>query len=122
VAGLTLDAGALIAYERAAPRVSEILALAFARGAVPTVPAIALAEVWCEDARVAMIGLDGGDDVLHLPAADLADRIEHRVEGEARRGRWPGLLQGSVLLRLLGPSTDAGRRGLLVRRPDLARA
>ncbi len=58
MAGLTLDAGALIAYERADPRVRGILARAFARGVVPTVPAMALAEVWRgepKDARLARL-------------------------------------------------------------------
>jgi predicted nucleic acid-binding protein len=55
VAGLTLDAGALIAYERADPRVRGILARAFARGVVPTVPAMALAEVWRGDAKDARL-------------------------------------------------------------------
>jgi len=39
VAGLTLDAGALIAYERGDARVREILTIAYARGVVPTIPA-----------------------------------------------------------------------------------
>jgi hypothetical protein len=42
-AGLTFDAGSLIAYKRSEERVREILAVAYARGLVP---AIALAEVW----------------------------------------------------------------------------
>ena len=46
MAGLTLDAGALIAYERGEERMREILAVAYARGLVPTIPAVALAEVW----------------------------------------------------------------------------
>jgi predicted nucleic acid-binding protein len=58
VAGLTLDAGALIAYERGDERVREILAVSYARGLLPTVPAVALAEVWrgdAKDARVARL-------------------------------------------------------------------
>lgn len=58
MAGLTLDAGALIAYERGDSRVRAILATAFARGVVPTVPAMALAEVWrgdTKDARLARL-------------------------------------------------------------------
>src|SRR6185369_13989642 len=51
VAGLTLDAGALIAYERGEPRIRERLTVAFRRGLVPTIPAVALAEVWCGDAK-----------------------------------------------------------------------
>jgi hypothetical protein len=45
VAGLTLNAGALIAYERGEERIREILAVCYERGFVPTIPAIALAEV-----------------------------------------------------------------------------
>lgn len=47
--GLTLDAGALIAYELGGERIREILAVGYARGFVPTIPAIALAEVWRGD-------------------------------------------------------------------------
>jgi predicted nucleic acid-binding protein len=58
VAGLTLDAGALIAYERADPDILEILRFAFDRDVTPTVPAVVLAEVWrgdSKDARVAQL-------------------------------------------------------------------
>lgn len=58
MAGLTLDAGALIAYERGEEHIREILAVAYARGFVPTIPAIALAEAWrgdVKDARVARL-------------------------------------------------------------------
>lgn len=51
MAGLTLDAGALIAYERGDERIREILSVGYGRGLVPTIPAIALAEVWRGDAR-----------------------------------------------------------------------
>jgi hypothetical protein len=50
VAGLTLDAGALIAYERGQERIRKILAVSYERGFVPTIPAVALAEVWRGDA------------------------------------------------------------------------
>jgi len=53
VAGLTLDAGALIAYERGDARVRELLRVAFDRGLVPTVPAVVVAEVWRGGARSA---------------------------------------------------------------------
>jgi len=53
VAGLTLDAGALIAYERGDARVREILRVAFDRGLVPTVPSVVVAEVWRGGARSA---------------------------------------------------------------------
>jgi predicted nucleic acid-binding protein len=58
VAGLTLDAGALIAYERGQERMRKILELSYERGFVPTIPVIALAEVWrgdAKDARVARL-------------------------------------------------------------------
>jgi hypothetical protein len=46
VAGLTL---ALIAYERGEERIREVLAVGYARGFVPAIPATALAEVWRGD-------------------------------------------------------------------------
>ncbi len=58
MAGLTLDAGALIAYERADARVRVILATAFARGIVPKIPSVVIAEVWRgdpEDPRVSRL-------------------------------------------------------------------
>ncbi|HST56182.1 MAG TPA: hypothetical protein VLJ42_09880 [Solirubrobacteraceae bacterium] len=45
----------MIAYERGEARVREILAIAYGRGLVPTIPAIALAEVWRGDARDARV-------------------------------------------------------------------
>jgi hypothetical protein len=56
--GLTLDAGALIAYERGQERIRKILAVSYERGLVPTIPAVAVAEVWrgdAKDARVARL-------------------------------------------------------------------
>jgi predicted nucleic acid-binding protein len=55
MAGLTLDAGALIAYERATPEIRKIIELATGRGVTPTVPALALAEVWRGDRRDARV-------------------------------------------------------------------
>jgi predicted nucleic acid-binding protein len=58
VAGLTLDAGALIAYERGEFEIRRILKTAFGRGVTPTIPAVVLAEVWRgdrKDARVAWL-------------------------------------------------------------------
>jgi predicted nucleic acid-binding protein len=79
VAGLTLDAGALIAYERGDPRIREILATAYARGFVPNIPAIALAEVWrggAKDARVA-----------RLLKASSIEAVDERLAREAGRLR-----------------------------------
>jgi predicted nucleic acid-binding protein len=80
VAGLTLDAGALIAYERAAPEIVKVLQLAFGRGVTPTIPAVVLAEVWRgdrKDARVAWL----------LKACELEplDESRARAAGELRR-------------------------------------
>lgn len=78
MAGLTLDAGALIAYERGDARVREILAVGYARGFVPTIPAIALAEVWRgdpKDARVARLlkacSIESVDERLARDAGSL---------------------------------------------------
>jgi predicted nucleic acid-binding protein len=84
VAGLTLDAGALIAYERGAPRVREILATAFARGLVPTIPSVALAEVWRGDGKDARIAR-----LLKVSSVEPLDELRARDAGALRR-RVPG--------------------------------
>lgn len=80
MAGLTLDAGALIAYERDDPRIREILAVAFRRGLVPTVPAIALAEVWRGEAKDAPIAR-----LLKACAVEPLDEARARAAGSLRR-------------------------------------
>jgi len=55
VAGLTLDAGALIAYERGDRQIRRLLKTAFGRGVTPTIPAVVLAEVWRGDAKDAPV-------------------------------------------------------------------
>jgi hypothetical protein len=82
VAGLTLDAGALIAYERRDERIRGILAVGYARGFVPTVPAIALAEVWRGDAKDARVG--------HLLKASSIEAVDERLAREAGRLRRAG--------------------------------
>jgi len=80
VAGLTLDAGALIAYERGEPRVREILATAFARGLVPTIPSVAVTEAWRgdgKDARVARL--------LKVSSVEPLDELRARDAGALRR-------------------------------------
>lgn len=71
MAGLTLDAGALIAYERGGERIREILSVSYARGLVPTIPAIALAEVWRGDAKDAR--------VARLIKACLVETLDERL-------------------------------------------
>lgn len=80
MAGLTLDAGALIAYERADARMREILAVAFGRGIVPTVPAVVLAEVWRGDAKDARIAR-----LLKACTIESLDEMRARAAGELRR-------------------------------------
>jgi predicted nucleic acid-binding protein len=84
VAGLTLDAGALIAYERGNKRIREILTVAYGRGLVPTIPAIALAEVWrghAKDARVARL--------LKACSIETVDEQLARAAGRLRRATPP---------------------------------
>jgi predicted nucleic acid-binding protein len=80
VAGLTLDAGALIAYERGDARVREIIAMAYARGFVPTIPAIALAEVWRGDAKDARVAR-----LLEASSIEVVDERSARAAGRLRR-------------------------------------
>jgi predicted nucleic acid-binding protein len=80
VAGLTLDAGALIAYERGDARVRGILATAYARGFVPTIPAIALAEVWRGDAKDARVAR-----LLKASSIETVDERSARETGRLRR-------------------------------------
>lgn len=80
MAGLTLDAGALIAYERGQERVREILAVAYARGVVPTVPAVALAEVWRGDAKDARVAR-----LINACSIETLDERSARAAGRLRR-------------------------------------
>lgn len=84
MAGLTLDAGALIAYERGGERVREILAVAYARGFVPTIPAVALAEVWRGDAKDARVAR-----LLKACSIEVLDERLARAAGRLRRAN-PG--------------------------------
>ena len=86
MAGLTLDAGALIAYERGDARIREILATAFGRGLVPTVPAVVIVEVWRDDPRDARNArLLKACDVEHLDErlARAAGALRRSVPGAA---------------------------------------
>ena len=80
MAGLTLDAGALIAYERGDERIREILTVAYARGLVPTIPAIALAEVWRGDAKDARVAR-----LLKASSIETVDEQLARAAGSLRR-------------------------------------
>lgn len=80
MAGLTLDAGALIAYERGEEEIRWIITAAFDRGVTPTVPAVVLAEVWRgdrKDARVAWL--------LKACSVEPLDESRARAAGKLRR-------------------------------------
>lgn len=84
MAGLTLDSGALIAYERGDARIREILTTAFARGIVPTIPSVAIAEVWrgdAKDARVARLLKACDVEPLGERRARSAGALRRRVQG-----------------------------------------
>ena len=80
MAGLTLDAGALIAYERGQERIRKILAISYERGFVPTIPAVALAEVWRGDAKDARIAR-----LLKACSIEVVDERLARAAGGLRR-------------------------------------
>jgi len=80
VAGLTLDTGALIAYERGQERIRKILAVGYERGFVPTIPAIALAEVWRGDPKDARIAR-----LLKACSIEVVDEKLARTAGSLRR-------------------------------------
>lgn len=123
MAGLTLDTGALIGYERADERVRGFLERAYGRGMVPTIPAGALAEAWRSGPRNARLArlkerchVIAIDEQLAMLAGELLGRAtagraavvdatvivtaSHR--GEAVLTADPGDLQ---------PLADALRRG-----------
>lgn len=80
MAGLTLDAGALIAYERGGERIRKILTIGYERGFVPTVPAIALTEVWRGDAKDARVAR-----LLKACSIEVLDERLARAAGNLRR-------------------------------------
>ncbi len=70
-AGITLDAGALIAFERRAPAVVAILRDALRRGASITIPAGALAQAWRDGRRQARLAQLLADDFVTIEALDV---------------------------------------------------
>jgi hypothetical protein len=77
VAGLTLDAGALIAFERRDWRVTEVLDRAFLRREPLTIPAPVLAQVWrgSQSARVAMLLRIAVVEVMTQESAKMAGEL-----------------------------------------------
>jgi len=80
VAGLTLDAGALIAYERGNTRIRWLLSAAFDRGVTATIPAVVLAEVWRGDARDAPVAR-----LMKWCRIEPLDEQRARAAGKLRR-------------------------------------
>lgn len=80
MAGLTLDAGALIAYERGDFRVRRLLTNAFDSNVTPTIPAVVLAEVWRGDAKDAPVAR-----LLKWCVVEPLDERRARAAGELRR-------------------------------------
>lgn len=80
MAGLTLDAGALIAYERGDARVRRLLTNAFNSDVTPTVPAVVLAEVWRGDAKDAPVAR-----LLKWCIVEPLDEQRARAAGKLRR-------------------------------------
>jgi predicted nucleic acid-binding protein len=78
VAGLTLDAGALIAIERGDRTVIAHLKEALARGVDVTTPTVVVAEVWRGGAQSARMG-----QVLHATIVEPLGEKLARIAGEA---------------------------------------
>ena len=77
MAGLTLDSGALIAFERRDWRVTEVFERAFARRDALTIPAPVLAQAWRGDAsaRIAMLLKAVVVEVMTEESAKLAGAL-----------------------------------------------
>jgi len=77
MAGVTLDAGPLIALQRRDRRMEAWVAEAATRSVVPVVPAPALAEVWRGGPRSALLAR-----VLTFCDVDVVDEVLARRAGE----------------------------------------
>ena len=72
MAGLTLDAGALIAFERGDRKVVAIVARAVARGATLAVPAGVVGQVWRNGRKQARLARLLGSRAVEVEALDDA--------------------------------------------------
>ncbi len=116
--GLTLDAGALIAFERGTARANAIFERAIEREVTITVPSVVLAQVWrgrhrrwIDELRSAVV-IEPVDEAYALAAGELLartgtkDAIDALVAvGAARRGDVVVTSDPKDLLRLVD---DAG--------------
>ena len=71
-AGLTLDAGALIALERGDPKVRALLRRALERGLEIAAPTSVVAQAWRGGPRQARVARLLGDPVVDIPVLDDA--------------------------------------------------
>lgn len=82
MSGLTLDAGALIAFERNDRRIVALLAVALDREQPIAVPAGVVAQVWRDGRRQARLArLLGGDQVEVEPLDDARARAAGQLCG-----------------------------------------
>ena len=79
MAGLTLDAGALIAFERADRRITLLLGLALRYRLEIVVPAGVVAQVWRDGRRQARLARLLGDDNVEV---DVLDDQRARAAGQ----------------------------------------
>jgi predicted nucleic acid-binding protein len=108
VAGVTLDSGALIAFERGDRRMVAHLKEATLRGSSLTVPSVVIAETWRGGARSARIA-----SLLQACRIELLDEALARLAGEARgKTKGAGVIDAIVM-------GSAARRGDIVLTSDL---
>lgn len=98
--GLTLDSGALIAFDRGERRVLVHLKEAQSRGAEITVPAAVIAEVWRGGPRAARLSMLLGACIVE----PLTDRIA-RAAGEALAA-----VRGATTIDAIVMASAAARR------------
>jgi len=113
VAGLTLDSGALIAFERADQRVMAYLKEALRLGVEVTIPAVVVAEVWRGGPRAARVAA-----LLSACVVEPLDEALARIAGEAM-----GAIERSTVVDAIVVASAAlrGDRVLTTDHDDLAR-
>jgi hypothetical protein len=94
--GLTLDAGALIAFERNDRRLVALLARSLVHGCSLAVPAGVVGQVWRDGRRQARLARLLGSDVVEIEALDDA-RARHAGQLCGVRGA-SGVIDASVVL------------------------
>jgi predicted nucleic acid-binding protein len=113
VAGLTLDSGALITFERGDRRVMGHLKEALRRGVEVTIPTVVVAEVWRGGPRAARVAA-----LLTACVVEALDEALARVAGEAM-----GAVKGSTVIDAVVVASAAlrGDRVLTTDYDDLGR-